>query len=90
MSTEGQRQSQVGEQMNRLEGSINMAAESLEQLRERLKSYSQHNIGYTTGAKEDAAPVEDLVPFASHIRDCVDKLVALNDDIQSTIAGLEI
>ena len=88
MSTEGQRQSQVGEQMSRLEGSINMAAESLEQLRERLKSYSQHNI--TTGAKEDAAPVEDLVPFASHIRDCVDKLVALNGDIQSTILGLEI
>ena len=82
------KQSQVGEQMNRLQDSINVAAESLEQLRERLKSYSQHDV--TPETKPGAAPVEDLVPFASHIRDCVDKLVTLNDDIQSTILGLEI
>ena len=88
MSTEGQRQSQVGEQMGRLDDSINVAGESLEQLRERLKSYSQHDV--TTGTKEVAAPVETLVPFASQIQDCVGKLVTLNDDIQSTILGLEI
>ena len=87
MSTEGQRQSQVGEQMGRLEGSINVAAESLEQLRDRLKSYSRHNDGTK---RETAEPVETLVPFASQIQDCVGKLVTLNGDIQSTIAELEI
>ena len=88
MSTED-RQSQVGEQMNRLEDSINVAAESLKKLRDRLGPCSRNTDSPSTKC-EKAAAIEDLVPFASEIRNRVDKLVTLNDDIQSTILGLEI
>lgn len=85
--SEGARQTQVVDQMNRLDGAISNANREIENLRGRLQSCSRSE---TTCVESPPEKSQELVPFAKSISDSALRVERITGQLQDVMAALEI
>lgn len=88
MNDAGSRETQLGQQMSRLDGAIKSATDSIGQLRGRLQPILRPEPSCAIKLGEN--PQEELVPFANEIRSKAEQVSQLNTQIIDIMSNLEM